>query len=87
MANEDRKRYKNEIIQFEKFGYYIKYNIYNKKNYFYEDVNEKSDSTPKINFISVYIIYYRIINCHICCKFSKYFFQKKKNYPNIILKV
>ena len=48
MANEDRKRYKNEIIQFQKFGYYTKYNIYNKKNYIDEDDNEKSESAPKI---------------------------------------
>ena len=53
MANEDRKRYKNEIIQFQKFGYYTKYNIYNKKNYIDEDANEKSESAPKIKKKSV----------------------------------
>ena len=53
MANENRKRYKNEIIQFQKFGYYTKYNIYNKKNYIDEDANEKSESAPKIKKKSV----------------------------------
>lgn len=43
MANKDKIRYKNEIIEFEKFGYYSKYDI----NSNTDDINSKYESSPK----------------------------------------
>ena len=48
LANKDKKRYKYEIIQFEKMGYYDKKNLFYNGKEFEEDFDEKFESAVKI---------------------------------------
>lgn len=48
LANKDKKRYKYEIIQFEKMGYYDKNNPFYNEKEFEENFDEKFESAAKI---------------------------------------